>query len=113
MAKIAFWITAGTDLESKALAGLRLATRLKTVRQQDVKVYLFGPGVGLAASDSPQLVSALTDLRAAGVPLGACPANVKMMGLDEAVVLAAGAELTPAGEVLIDYVESGYEVVGI
>jgi hypothetical protein len=113
MAKLAFWITAGPDLESKALAGLRLASRLKTVRQQDVKVYLFGPGVALAASSSEDVAAALESLREAGVPVGACPANVKSMGIDEQLVLNAGVELNPAGEVLIDWVETGYQVIGI
>ncbi len=113
MAKIAFWITAGPELESKALAGLRLAHRLKTVRKQDVKVYLFGPGVALAVSESPNVVSALAELREAGLIVGACPANVQNMGLDEKAISAVGVDLKPAGEVLVDWVEAGYEVVGI
>lgn len=113
MAKIAFWVTAGQDLEAKALAGLRLAARLKTARQQEVQVYLFGPGVGLAVSESPAVQSALKDLREADVAVGACPANVENMGLDTMAVSAVGVGLRPAGEVMIELVENGYQVIGI
>ncbi len=114
MAKIAFWITAGPDQAGKALSGLRLAERLRTVRQQeDVQVYLFGPGVQLTTSDNPQIQEALKDLRAASVTVQACPANVKQMNLDEAAVQATGVALRPAGEVLVELVDQGYQIIGV
>ncbi|MHB8191046.1 MAG: DsrE family protein [Ferrimicrobium sp.] len=113
MAKIAFWITAGSDQIGKAMSGLRLAQRLKTTRDQDIRVYLFGPGVALGESKDDAVRTVLEDLREAGVPVGACPANVVQMGLDENAISGFGIELRPAGEVLIELVESGYQVVGV
>lgn len=43
MAKLAFWITAGPELEEKALSGIILASRLKQNRGQDVEVYFLVP----------------------------------------------------------------------
>ena len=114
MAKIAFWITAGPDQPLKALSGLRLAHRLRTTRdQKDVQVYLFGPGVQLTTDNNPEIQGVLKDLRAASVTVGACPANVKQLGLDEAAVLATGTQLRPAGEVLLELVDDGYQIVGV
>lgn len=113
MAKIAFWITAGPNLEAKALAGLRLALRLKTVRHQDVQVFLYGPGLELAASDSPLVREALKTLREAEVAMGACPVNAKSLGISEDVVVGAGVGLRAAGEVLVELVDQGYQVIGI
>jgi hypothetical protein len=114
MAKIAFWITAGPDQSAKALSGLRLAERLRSVRkQQDVQVYLFGPGVKLTTDGDPQIQAVLQDLRQASVTVEACPANVKQLGLDEAAVLATGVGLRPAGEVLVELVDNGYQIVGV
>lgn len=114
MAKIAFWITAGPDQMGKALTGLRLAERLKTVRgEKDVQVYLFGPGVRLTTDGNADVQAALKALRGAEVAVQACPANVQQMGLDEAAVLATGVGLRPAGEVLIELVDQGYQVIGV
>jgi hypothetical protein len=113
MAKIAFWITAGPDQAAKAMSGLRLAERLKTTRGQDVKVYLFGPGVALGQSDIPEVVKALEDLRVGEVGVQACPANVEQLGLDRAAIEAHGIGLRPAGEVLVELVEEGYQIVGV
>lgn len=114
MAKIAFWITTGPDQPMKALSGLRLAQRLRTTRdQKDVQVYLFGPGVALTTDQNPQIQEVLKDLRDASVTVGACPANVKQLGLDEAAVSATGVVLRPAGEVLLELVDQGYQVVGV
>lgn len=114
MAKIAFWITAGPDQAQKALSGLRLAQRLRTVRdQKDVRVYLFGPGVGLTLDSNPQIQEVFKDLREAPVSVEACPANVKQMGLDEEAVVAAGVTLRPAGEVLVELTDAGYQVIGV
>ncbi|MCL5063667.1 MAG: DsrE family protein [Firmicutes bacterium] len=114
MAKIAFWITAGPDQAPKAMAGLRLAQRLRTVRdQKEVEVYLFGPGVRLTTDPNPGIQEVLQDLKLADVRVGACPANVKQMGLDEEQVMASGAVLRPAGEVLVELVDAGYQIIGV
>ncbi len=114
LAKIAFWITAGPDQPLKALSGLRLAQRLRTTRdQKDVHVYLFGPGVQLTTDTNAQIQEALKDLREASVPVEACPANVKQLGLDESTVLATGAQLRPAGEALLELVDQGYQIIGV
>jgi len=114
MAKIAFWITAGPELADKALTGLRLAERLRTTRhEKDIEVYLFGPGVKLTTDENPEIQSALKALKEAGVRVQACPANVKQLGLDEAVVSASGAQLRPAGEVLIELADAGYQIIGV
>ena len=114
MAKIAFWITAGPDQAPKALSGLRLAQRLRTTRdEKDIQVYLFGPGVQLSTTDNPQIQEVLKDLREASVTVQACPANVKQMGLNEDAVLATGVKLRPAGEVLVELVDNGFQVIGV
>jgi hypothetical protein len=113
MAKIAFWITAGPDQVDKAMSGLRLAQRLRANRNQDVRVYLFGPGVALGESTLPAVVEVLSDLAASQVPVQACPANVTQMGLDEKVITERGIELEPAGNIMIELVESGYQVIGV
>ncbi|MCY0885123.1 MAG: DsrE family protein [Firmicutes bacterium] len=111
MAKLAFWITAGPELEEKALAGLILAARLKANRNQDVQVYLFGPGVRLAANPSPRIKEALDGLNQASVPVSYCPANAKQYQLEEAMA-ATGYRSVPAGEAIVELAESGYEIVG-
>ncbi|MCY0899827.1 MAG: DsrE family protein [Firmicutes bacterium] len=114
MANIAFWITAGPELEGKALAALRLAERLKTVRQQNVEVFLYGPGLQLTQSLSPAIQDALASLREATVSMGACPVNVQTMGVAEDVVAAAGVDLKRrAVDALIELVEGGYQIIGI
>ncbi len=113
MAKIAFWITAGPELEAKALSGLRLAGRLKSVRQQEVQVFFYGPGVRLAVSNTPLVVEALNELKAANVAFAACPVNAERMGVDVDVVSATGSDLRPAVDVIVDLVEQGYRVIGI
>jgi len=114
MARIAFWITAGPELADKAVAGLRLAERLATARQQEVTVFLYGPGVKLVGSDRADVAEALAALRTGSVPMNACPFNVKMVGMDPDVVSQAGVSVDKtAGEVLIQLVEDGYQVIGI
>lgn len=113
MAKIAFWITAGPDQVEKAMSGLRLAQRLRANRGQDTRIYLFGPGVALGDSSIPDVVAVLEDLRNSEVPVQACPANVEQMGLDGEVITSRGIQLEPAGSVMIELVESGYQVVGV
>ena len=114
MAKIAFWITAGPDQANKALSALVLAQRLRTVRhQQDVEVYLFGPGVALTTAGIPAIQQALAALKESEVRTRACPANVRQMGLDEQVVSATGVVLEPAGAVIVDLVDQGYQIIGV
>ncbi|MCY0878889.1 MAG: DsrE family protein [Firmicutes bacterium] len=114
MAKIAFWITAGPELEAKAVAGLRLAERLKTGRHADVEVFLYGPGLHLTTSPSPAIQEALGALKQAAVAMGACPVNVKTMGLEDDVVAAAGVQLRRrAVDALLELVEQGYQIIGI
>jgi len=113
MAKIAFWITAGPDQVEKAMSGLRLAQRLRANRGQDVRVYLFGPGVALGTLDGGPIVDVLAELSASEVSVKACPANVAQMGLDETVLTSRGVAMEPAGDVMIELVESGYQIVGV
>ncbi len=95
------------------MSGLRLAQRLKSTRDQDVKVYLFGPGVALGEGKDPAIKGVLEELRSSAVPVQACPANVAQMELDEKVITGFGIELRPAGEVLVELVEQGYQVIGV
>lgn len=111
MAKLAFWITAGPELEAKVLSGIVLASRLKKNRGQDVEVYFFGPGVELVGKPSPKVAEALAMLRDAEVHGGYCPFNAEQFGVEEAVS-GAGLHGEAAGEALIRLVEDGYQVVG-
>ncbi|MCY0874997.1 MAG: DsrE family protein [Firmicutes bacterium] len=111
MAKMAFWITAGPELEEKALAGMVLASRLKKNRGQDVEVYFFGPGVKLVGSSSERVKEALSMLKDAQVVGSYCPFNAQQYSVEDAVS-GAGLQPEPAGEALVRLVEQGYQVVG-
>jgi hypothetical protein len=113
LARIAFWIMSGPDQSAKALAALRLADRLKTVRGQDVQVYLYGPGVRLAVEGEEAVRQAFHELGGHDVPVQACPVNVQQLGLAEEAVRGAGVGLRPAGEVLVELIEQGYQVIGV
>lgn len=112
MAKIAFWITAGPNLADKALANLRLASRLRDNRKQDVQVYFFGPGVELAGRAEGAVKEALMGLTQSSVPIAACPFNAEQYGVTTQVT-DQGIVMEPAGEALIRLVENGYQVVGV
>ncbi|MCL6562758.1 MAG: DsrE family protein [Firmicutes bacterium] len=112
MAKIAFWITAGPELADKALANLVMAERLKKNRGQEVEVYFFGPGVKLAGEAQGKVREAIDALKAAEVPLRACPAIADQYGVT-ARMSEDGIVMEPAGQVLVRLVEEGYEVVGV
>ncbi|MCI0182998.1 MAG: DsrE family protein [Acidibacillus sp.] len=111
MAKLAFWITAGPELEEKALSGIILASRLKQNRGQDVEVYFFGPGVKLVGSESERVKGALAMLQEAKVHGGFCPFNAQQYEVETAVS-AAGLHGEQAGEALIRLAESGYQIIG-
>ena len=111
MAKLAFWITAGPELEAKAISGIVLGSRLKKTRGQDVEVYFFGPGVKLVGEPSEAVREALAMLRDADVHGGYCPFNAQQYGVETAVA-GAGLHGEPAGEALVRLVEEGYQVVG-
>lgn len=112
MAKIAFWITAGPELEGKALSAMILASRLKKLRQQDVEVYFFGPGVALVGHPSEKIQEAINSLKDAEVRGSFCPANAQQFGVEEAVT-ANGLHGEPAGEAVVRLIEEGYEVIGV
>lgn len=112
MAKIAFWVTAGPALQDKVLPNLVLANRMKTMRQQDVQVYFFGPGVELAGKAEGRLAEALATLGQSEVPMGACPANAEQYGVVTSVT-DKGVNMEPAGEALVRLIEQGYQVVGV
>jgi hypothetical protein len=112
MAKIAFWITAGPSLQDKALANAVLAGRLKTMRNQDIQVYFFGPGVELAGKTDGPMAEAIKTLAQGEVPMGACPFNAEQYGVTTTVT-DKGIKMEPAGEALIRLVEEGYQIVGV
>ena len=112
MAKVAFWVTAGGGLEGKALSAIRLATRLKSQRQQDVEVYFFGPGVELMGRATGDLRDGVDALFAASVPAGVCPFNAQQFGVEDAL-RTRGFRMEPAGEALVRLVDEGYQVVGV
>lgn len=111
MAKVAFWITAGPELEAKAISGIILASRLKKNRGQDVEVYFFGPGVQLVGKPSEKVKEALAMLRDAEVHGGYCPFNAQQFDVETAVT-AEGLHGEAAGEALVRLIEDGYQVVG-
>ena len=112
MAKIAFWITAGPELQDKAIANIVLAGRLSANRSQDVQVYFFGPGVQLAGQAEGFLVEALATLVQGAVPIAACPGNAEQYGVTTRVT-DQGITLEPAGEALVRLVNDGYQIVGV
>ncbi len=111
MTKIASWITAGPGQEGKALAGVRIAARLRQSGRAETKVIFFGPGVQLLDQATGELREALEALKGAGSPLIACQFNAKQLGAEDRLT-AYGVSLEPAGDVLIQLTEEGYQVVG-
>lgn len=113
MAKIAFWITAGPGLEEKALAGLRMAERLKTNQNQDVQVFFAGPAVHLTSNPILEIAETIHRLHELNILPSTCPVNARNAGLNPQLIAEAGFGLRAAGEVLVEWVESGYQVIGI
>lgn len=113
MAKIAFWIMSGPDQEEKVIAALRFATRLKTVRKQDVQVYVYGPALRLVTGGNPDVRKLLDALVHDAVPLQACPVNAEQVGIPHDALEAVGVSLRSAGEVMVELVEQGYQVIGV
>lgn len=111
MAKIAMWITAGPGLEAKALAGVRLATRLRETGRAETEVFFFGPGVELLDVSEGELRKALDGLRPAGVPVSACVNNAKNLGAEDRLK-AYGVDLLPATEVVARLTDEGYQIIG-
>lgn len=111
MTKIASWITAGPGQEGKALAGVRIAARLRQSRRAETKVVFFGPGVQLLDQASGELREALESLKGAGSPIIACQFNAKQLGAEERLK-NYGVSLEPASDVLVQLTEEGYQVVG-
>ena len=111
MTKIASWITAGPGQEGKALAGVRIAARLKQNGRAETKVVFFGPGVQLLDEATGDLREAIESLRGQGVPILACQFNAQQLGATERLK-AYGVDLQGAGDVLVQLTEEGYQVVG-
>jgi hypothetical protein len=111
MAKIASWITAGPGQEGKALAGVRIAARLRQSGRAETKVIFFGPGVQLLDEATGELHEAIESLKGAGVPILACQFNAQQLGATDRLK-AYGVDLQGAGDVLVELTEEGYQVVG-
>lgn len=113
MAKIAFWITAGPELSDKALTGLRLAERLKNGKQQEVRVFLYGPGVKLAAAGGA-VEEAVRALGTASVPVQVCPFNARSQDVAHELLLDEGVNLDEtASEALIRWIDEGFQIIGV
>ena len=111
MTKIASWITAGPGQEGKALAGVRIAARLKQAGKAETKVVFFGPGVQLLDQATGDLHEALEALKGQGVPIVACQFNAQQLGATDRLK-EYGVDLLAAGDVLVQLTEEGYQVVG-
>jgi hypothetical protein len=113
MAKIAFWITAGPDQPDKAMTGLRLAERLKNGKQQDVRVFLYGPGVRLATAGGA-LEEAVRTLSGSAIPVQVCPFNARSQEVAHELLLDQGVSLDEtASEALVRWIEEGFQVIGV
>jgi hypothetical protein len=112
MARIAFWITAGRDQEKKALTGLRLAGRLRSAGQEDVRVFLYGPGLEVAV-DGGEGEAALRALN--GVArVQACPHNATHQGIAHELLLDRGVSLDQTVSAnIIDWTEAGFQIIGV
>jgi hypothetical protein len=113
MAKLLFWVTSGADQEEKVVANLRLALRLKTVRQQEVRVFFYGPGLRLAESGDETVRAAIAELHHQAVRMQACPNNAKLLNVNELKISGQGIAFQSAGEVLSQLVEEGYQVITV
>ncbi len=98
----------------KVLSGLRLAARLVELKDQEVRIFLYGPGVRPAESDDRELQKALADCAAALIPVGACPVNAERIGVDMAPIADRGAQLDQrAVDAMVQLIEDGYQVIGV
>lgn len=113
MAKLLFWVTSGADQEEKVIANLRLALRLKTARGQTVRVFFYGPGLRLAESADDTIRAAIAELHQESVQLEACPNNARLLQVDELKITSQGIAFHSAGEVLVQLVEEGYQVITV
>jgi hypothetical protein len=116
--KILFVIQSGPESRYNVLWGLRMAKNTWThpygeKMLDDVKVLLFGRGVGIMnpkLAESPEFEESILDLNEAGVEVAACVSIAEPLGLKEEAE-NLGVKLVHASQYVAERVSEGYAVM--
>ena len=116
--KILFVIQSGPESHYNVLWGLRMAKNTWThpygeKMLDDVKVLLFGRGVGIMnpkLAESPEFEESILDLNEAGVEMAACVSIAEPLGLKEEAE-NLGVKLVHASQYVAERVSEGYTVM--
>ena len=112
--KIAIVINSGWDQKDKVTSGLHVAKRIFDARVENqidaVEVFLFIGAVKLLESVPPEVGQTLTELKEAGVVVGACTNQVNTWKLNDPVK-QYGIRLEFARDAFSRFAREGYTVL--
>ncbi len=112
--KIAIVINSGWDQKDKVTSGMHVAKRIFDAREENqidaVEVFLFTGAVKLLESVPPEIDKTLTELKEAGLMVGACSNQVNNWKLtDPAIKYSINLEF--ARDAFSRYARKGYTVL--
>lgn len=112
--KIAIVINSGWDHKDKVSSGLHVAKRIFDAKDDNdidaVEVFLFTGAVKLLETMPPEVDQTLTELREAGIVVGACSNQVNNWNLNEPAS-QHGIHLEFARDAFSRYAREGYTVI--
>ena len=112
--KIAIVINSGWDQKDKVTSGMHVAKRIFDAREENqidaVEVFLFTGAVKLLESVPPEVDKTLTELREAGLMVGACSNQVNNWKLTEPATKYS-INLEFACDAFSRYAREGYTVL--
>lgn len=114
-AKIAIVISSGLDQRAKVMSGLHVAKRIHDARKENgiekVEVFLFTGGIRSLEKNqnNAEVLSAIGELREAGITLEACLNQVKDWGMED-IFSTNGIDLEFARDAFSRYAVEGYTV---
>ncbi len=115
-AKIAIVISSGLDQRAKVMSGLHVAKRIHDARKENrierVEVFLFTGGIRSLekGQDNEEVLSAIGELREAGITLEACSNQVKNWGMEDTFA-TNGIDLEFARDAFSRYAVEGYTIL--
>lgn len=112
--KIAIVINSGWDQKDKVTSGLHVAKRIFDAKEENkidaVEVFLFTGAVKLLESIPPEVDQTLTELKEAGLIVGACSNQVNHWGLTKSAD-KYDIQLEYARDAFSRYAREGYTVL--
>lgn len=114
--KIAIIIISGIDQRAKIMSGLHVAKRIQEAKDENgiekVEVFLFTGGIRSLENgqDNEEILSAIKELKDAGVILEACSNQVKNWNMEH-IFSSNGIELEFARDAFSRYAVDGYTVI--